>query len=50
MEVVTWFLLTVLSYIGLRRLIIGLMEHDSPSYRRKRYEAKMKAEGVWYEY
>ena len=50
MEIVTWFVLTVLSFIGLRRLIIGLWEHDSPSYRRQRYEARMKKEDVWWEY
>jgi hypothetical protein len=50
MEIVTWFILTVLSFIGLRKLIIGLWEHDSPAYKRRRYEEKMKAEKIWYEY
>lgn len=46
MEVVTWFILTVLGYIGLRKLIIGLLEHDSPAYKKQRLEKKMKREGV----
>lgn len=51
MEVVTWFVLTIIAFIGIAKLFIGLAEHDSPEYARQRYKNKMKNDpNVWWEY
>lgn len=51
MEIVTWLVLTVCAIIGVAKLLIGLMEHDSPEYAKQRYRKKMENDpNVWWEY
>lgn len=51
MEVIMWLVLTVIAIIGIAKLFIGLMEHDSPEYARQRYKKKMDNDpNVWWEY